>query len=230
MLGACDAVPAAVVRPAAARRPVRLRLWACSSPSRRCCFSRVTTSWTRHRLDDPVRLSGDGRGHHGRGFREGSPTPRSVSIALATGASRCSTKGERARRSYLAGVVLVFLFGALLCGLDRRRQNRSSLQGPSDRETHLLRSGFSARCLCRSAAGLCRSATRPLPTLMCQRRCAGAFPDDRCRWSRWPGAIRRIGSTPRRSSGRWKPVTAPVFRRRGLRRAVHAAHREPAFC
>lgn len=120
--GCADAVPAAVVRPAAARRPAAcgygralLRLVAAA-------FRELQPHGRRHRLDDPVRLSGDGRGHHGRGFpraghrrhgRLDRPGVRGHLAALQRGRRRDAQ--PRGRRAGLP-------FGALLCGLDRRRQ------------------------------------------------------------------------------------------------------------
>ena len=141
------------------------------------------------------------------GFRERVTAATVVSIALACGGIACSTKGRR-RDAQPRGRRAGLPFGALLCGLDRRRQPLVA-QGPSDRETHLLLSGFRLAGLCRSAAGLCRSATRPFApdgsTPLRWRFSRRSF-----RWSRWP-AIRRIGSTPTAILGALEPVTALFF-------------------
>lgn len=143
------------------------------------------------------------------GFRERVTAATVVSIALACGGISLLYKGGNGATLNLAGVVLVFL-SALSYAVWIVAVNRSSLNEPSDRETHLLLSGFRLAGLCRSAAGLCDLQPVPSPLMWVNAVALALFPTI-VSLVAMAGAIRRIGSTPTAILGALEPVTALFF-------------------
>lgn len=160
------------------------------------------------------------------GFRERVTAATVVSIALACGASRCSTKGDGATLN-LAGVVLVFL-SALSYAVWIVAVNRSSLKDlPTEKLTFycLVFGSLVYVVRLRGCADL-----QPVPSsLMWVNAVALALFPTIVSLVAMAGAIRRIGSTPTAILGALEPVTALFSASRSSASGSRCAS-EPAFC
>lgn len=161
------------------------------------------------------------------GFRERVTAATVVSIALACGGISLLYKGGDGATLNLAGVVLVFL-SALSYAVWIVAVNRSSLKDLPTEKLTFYCLVFGSLVYVVRLRGCADLQPVPSPLMWVNAVALALFPTI-VSLVAMAGAIRRIGSTPTAILGALEPGHGVVFRRRGLRRAVHAAHRNRRF-
>ena len=150
--GGADALPAAVVRPRAARHSAAGGDGTVVFGVVAAAFPELQPHGRGHRLDHSVRLSGDGRRHHGRRLPRADHGRHGFLDRPGLHGHRPALQRGRRRDAQPRGRAAGLPLGARLCDLHRRRQPFVA-QKPSDRETHLLQPPVRVAGLCRAAAG-----------------------------------------------------------------------------